>query len=315
MNFSIITPIHNEEKNIEEFLKQIENIDYNNNFFEIIFINDGSKDKSLKLLKQFQKKSKINSKIIKFQINKGRFESRIEGVKASKYNNILLLDAKCLIKNNTLKIIKELNQNIICGTVDTKKNSTTQNFLNLIRNKTYKSTKEDIFINQKNFDQIGKGTGLLFIKKSIFLKSIPKNIDKNSSDDTALFKNILKFEKILKTNKLQATYNSRQGLIKNLKHIFQRGPKFVDYYYKPNKNHFWLINLSIIFLTILIIQTIKYKLFFEILAIFLILNTIISTYLAKTIKDFIISFFLSPLFFSSFFLGILKGLIIKIYKK
>ena len=48
MNYSIIIPIHNEQNSIPKLLKELKKVLKNN---EIIIINDGSTDSSLKLLK------------------------------------------------------------------------------------------------------------------------------------------------------------------------------------------------------------------------------------------------------------------------
>lgn len=51
---SIIIPIYNGEKHLAECLDTIQNQTYTN--LEIICINDGSRDKSLSILKEYQKK-------------------------------------------------------------------------------------------------------------------------------------------------------------------------------------------------------------------------------------------------------------------
>ena len=49
--FSIVIPIFNEEKNIKQLVKEIYEQDGIKNKFELIFVNDKSKDESEKILK------------------------------------------------------------------------------------------------------------------------------------------------------------------------------------------------------------------------------------------------------------------------
>ena len=54
INVSIIIPCYNCEKYIEENLKSVLNQTFEN--FEVIYINDGSKDNTINILKQYEEK-------------------------------------------------------------------------------------------------------------------------------------------------------------------------------------------------------------------------------------------------------------------
>ena len=66
---SIIIALYNEEKTIIEILNRINKTKKNNYEYEIIVINDGSTDKSLKLL---QENSNLYNKLLDFKNNKGK---------------------------------------------------------------------------------------------------------------------------------------------------------------------------------------------------------------------------------------------------
>jgi glycosyltransferase involved in cell wall biosynthesis len=319
MNVSIITPIYNEEKNILKYLQACEKIQNLSKDSEIILINDGSNDKSLTIIKSYEKGKKLPIKLINFKKNQGRLKVRIEGAKKAKNKNLLFIDAKCLPNSQILREIQKENYEPISGNVVQKEKNTISRFFFLIRLKLYKNffgnTYKKTFINKDNFDKIPKGTGILFIDKDRFLNNQPENKSKNSSDDTALFWNIVKEKDVLKSSKVKITYNTRNDLKSSIKHLYERGPKFTDYYYKPSKAHFWLINSIIISLILSTYTTIKHEIILEMLIIIFVLLSTLCIYLSQKIKDFFILISLFPILSLIFFIGIIKGIILKIARK
>jgi dolichyl-phosphate beta-glucosyltransferase len=105
-SLSIIFPIFNEEKRLPSSLKVIKNfVNFNNfKFLEIIFINDGSKDKSNNLIKSFIKEKKFKRKVkiilSKNTINRGKGFSLKKGVSLSSAEWILTLDIDMSVKLN-----------------------------------------------------------------------------------------------------------------------------------------------------------------------------------------------------------------------
>jgi len=103
-SLSIIFPLFNEEKRLPSSLKLIKNfIDFHNfKFLEIIFINDGSKDKSNNLINSFIKKKKFKKKVkiilSKNTINRGKGFSLKKGVSLSSAEWILTLDIDMSVK-------------------------------------------------------------------------------------------------------------------------------------------------------------------------------------------------------------------------
>lgn len=110
-SISIIFPLYNEEKRLQASLFKIDAFLNKKKFkkIEIIFVNDGSKDSTLKLLKLFIKKSK-NKKIIKtisFKKNMGKGYALMQGVKFAKNDWILTSDIDLSVKLNQLLIWKK----------------------------------------------------------------------------------------------------------------------------------------------------------------------------------------------------------------
>ena len=85
---SIIIPIYNGEKHLAECLDTIQNQTYTN--LEIICINDGSRDKSLSILKEYQKKD--DRFIVIDQKNAGQSKARNEGIRRASGKYISFVD-------------------------------------------------------------------------------------------------------------------------------------------------------------------------------------------------------------------------------
>ena len=93
MKLSIIIPLYNEEKNIKLLYSQIIEVMHANKYhYEIIFINDGSQDKSYAELKKLRKKDK-KIRIINFYKNFGQTAAMNAGIKASRGEIIITIDA------------------------------------------------------------------------------------------------------------------------------------------------------------------------------------------------------------------------------
>lgn len=97
---SIIIPLYNVEKYIEECLKSILNQKYQN--FEVIIINDGSSDNSEDIVKSFESKfsGKLNLKTIN---NSGQAIARNIGLELSKGELIYFLDSDDYISPDLLQ--------------------------------------------------------------------------------------------------------------------------------------------------------------------------------------------------------------------
>ena len=116
-NLSIVIPVYNEDQYLETLFDEILKF-FNHQNVELIFVDDGSTDKSSELLKSFKNKSnyKFKLKIIKLEINSGKGKAIQVGINNSFGEYILLQDADLeldikdanemyqIIKNN--KIIK-----------------------------------------------------------------------------------------------------------------------------------------------------------------------------------------------------------------
>ena len=105
---SVVIPCYNGEKHIdkciESFLNQTKKPD------EIIIVDDGSEDKSMKIAKKYP------VKIIKHERNQGLAKTRNTGIKTAKHDIIIFIDADCIADRNLVKnILKNYNSEKIAG--------------------------------------------------------------------------------------------------------------------------------------------------------------------------------------------------------
>ena len=90
---SIIIPCYNEEAAIPFFYKEITKISSQmKNDFEFIFVNDGSKDETINIIKNYSKKDK-RVKYIHFSRNFGKEAAMLAGLKLSKGDYVAIMDA------------------------------------------------------------------------------------------------------------------------------------------------------------------------------------------------------------------------------
>ena len=93
MQLSFVIPCYNESESLPYFYPRlIQEAEKLNQTYEIIFVNDGSTDKTLEILKEFKKKDE-RIKIIHFRRNYGKATALNEGFKLSKGEIVFTLDA------------------------------------------------------------------------------------------------------------------------------------------------------------------------------------------------------------------------------
>ncbi len=111
MKISIIIPIYNEQDSIKPLINSISILTDNENAekWEILFVDDGSTDKTLEILQNDIVKL-VNAKIIQLQRNYGQTAAISAGIDNSKGNILVTMDAD--LQNDPLdipKLIKKLD--------------------------------------------------------------------------------------------------------------------------------------------------------------------------------------------------------------
>ncbi|MDE3143823.1 MAG: glycosyltransferase [Bacteroidota bacterium] len=108
INFSIIIPARNEEKNIIPCLQSIFNQNYPEYLFEVIVIDDHSTDETASLIKQFQQQHRnvklicLEDKLDGEKLNSYKKKAIENGIKSSAGDWIITTDADCAVTKNWL---------------------------------------------------------------------------------------------------------------------------------------------------------------------------------------------------------------------
>ena len=115
---SIIIPCYNEEETIPYFYDEINKVSKNmKNNFEFIFVNDGSKDRTLEVIKRYVKKDK-RVKYIHFSRNFGKEAAMYAGLELSSGDYIAIMDADLqdppALIPEMLSILEDTNSDYDC---------------------------------------------------------------------------------------------------------------------------------------------------------------------------------------------------------
>lgn len=99
IKFSIIVPVYNTEQYLERCFNSILNQTYKN--YEVIVVNDGSNDESLKIIKKYKEFICINQK------NQGLSMARNNGIKKASGDYLIFLDSDDYINTSLLEILSK----------------------------------------------------------------------------------------------------------------------------------------------------------------------------------------------------------------
>ena len=113
MLFSLVIPIYNVERYLERCVKSLLDQDISTSEYEIILVNDGTKDNSLAIAQKLEKDN-VNISVIS-QVNKGLSGARNTGLKNAIGKYVWFIDSDDSITGNCLK---ELYNFLEAGNLD-----------------------------------------------------------------------------------------------------------------------------------------------------------------------------------------------------
>lgn len=174
---SIIIPLYNKERFIDNTLNSVFNQSFKN--FEIIIIDDVSTDRSMDIVNKLNEENPGFLKILKNQSNQGVGYTRNQGLKRAVGDYILFLDAddqlvSTQVLNQLVLILENYNIDVLLlkrtypNFIDKPSYDRVQSFLEAIDNPLYKIT------NYENFAAYGDfpfgGSGSMIMKRTIAQK-------------------------------------------------------------------------------------------------------------------------------------------------
>ncbi len=171
MNFSIVIPVFNEEKNISLLVKKI-NFNLKNYKFEIIIVDDTSTDNSKKILLKLQKKFKKVRVLFRKNDIRDLSKSCVDGFKISKFDKIIVMDGDLQHNPKYIRKMLETQKKYKCDFVVAVRNlaNTRIKGLSLLRQAaSYTLIKFfNIFFGKKTIDPM---SGFFLFKKKIFFQN------------------------------------------------------------------------------------------------------------------------------------------------
>ncbi len=119
MDISVIVPLYNEDESLPKLFEWIERVMNENKFtYELIFVNDGSTDKSWDVIESLQKQSK-NVRGIKFRHNYGKSPALYCGFRAAQGDVVITMDADLQDSPDEIpglfSMIKDENLDLVSG--------------------------------------------------------------------------------------------------------------------------------------------------------------------------------------------------------
>ena len=120
MDISIVIPLYNEDESLPELYSWIERVMNKNDYsFEVIFINDGSTDRSWQVIQELQSQSPNHVKGIKFRRNYGKSPAVYGGFKEAEGDVVITMDADLQDSPDEIpelfRMIKEEGYDLVSG--------------------------------------------------------------------------------------------------------------------------------------------------------------------------------------------------------
>ena len=155
---SIIIPIYNSEKFLDNCLKSIQNQTFKN--FEVIMINDGSTDNSLAIINQYAEKD--NRFYVISQKNEGVCVARNQGIKLSTGKYILFVDSDDSLEEHALEYLVQI--------IEKEK-------VDLVRTNFYYINNDTIKPNDESLSYKGKITLTQEMKKNLIFEILDAKLN------------------------------------------------------------------------------------------------------------------------------------------
>jgi glycosyltransferase involved in cell wall biosynthesis len=293
-------------------------LDYPKDKYEIIVVDDGSTDHSAGIAKKYP------VRLIRLKANRGRIIARNVGAQAAKNEILMFNDARVVPEKKILERANMLTYQPLIPIVFSYDGARGgfKRLFHLLRCKIYSPSYQvseesvDHFITQENFDKAPKGTTNLICDRKLWLESQPMTQSKYINDDTRILRRIVETKPILRTSRISVYYSQRTGPRQVFLHIFERGPRFADYYLRPGGKYFPIYILLLFIFITLSVMTFLYPLKGILIGCFSLITAyvLVAINISQFSSDFLVVMIYFPIIFFAFGLGILKWQIMELLR-
>jgi glycosyltransferase involved in cell wall biosynthesis len=222
---------------------------------EIIFVDDGSTDNSVKIISELQKSHALGFKIkiIDEGKNVGRFVAILDGVRAAKAKSVLISNVRTLYQEDSLKAGVEFKSRYtsVMPAVRFNEHKSIYNLYwgrthQWIFRKHFEDWKKGFLITGDNFEDYVKGTGGFICDRDLFIEAcenIP--VQQPTSDDIFIMKYIAERGGTWVQDSYFIEWEPRQNLKEFMMRMWERGPGFVEYNLLHTKGYYWKIFVAV----------------------------------------------------------------------
>lgn len=327
--FSVVLPTYTGEEYIEKCLASLLNQDLvKSTECQVVVVIDGPNETLRQLVEQIApafEAASIPFLVCQLPKQSGRFEARKFGAERAQYAQLLFVDDRVTLRHDCFRALAASPRPVaLANIIEAEQPNSLSRLLYLLRKKIYGAkrwgaTADSYYITKDNFDRAPKGGAGLWVSKKVFLMACRQVIDANKgsnlahvSDDTKLLRHILEAEgSIYKSSEAVAYYHPRSSWRQEVTHLYQRGPKFIDYYLKPGTRFRPYLLASLLSPLVVIVLGVLFGwvvLGYTVAA--LALATILaSLYVAETVKDFFTNLVALPELGIIFSCGVAVGLV------
>lgn len=181
IKLSIVVPVYNVQDYVEKCLKSLQNLKIEN---EIIIVNDGSKDESLKIIEEFKKNNKNENIKIITQENKGLSGARNTGLREAKGKYVSFIDSDDFVE-------KKEYENLIEQTIMMKLDIGIGNIKYYYKENSFKNIE---IVRERKLEKENKQDGKNWLKLLVENKSYRPEVYDSIYNKEFLLKNNLFFK-------------------------------------------------------------------------------------------------------------------------
>ncbi len=241
--FSIIIIFHNEQAGLKNCLLSVLKQNYPQNKYQIILVNDSSKDNSVKTIQTLLQEPNIS--LINSDKPLGISTARNLAIKKAKGEILFFIDAHIYLQRNTLSIINQkLNQypqiSGVCGQYSAKEKNDYNVIRDLRRIINFKKAEQDFIIDLENFTTFSIAVGAY--KKEVFKNNFfPDHFENSAGEDVYVqLKAHHNGHKFLYTSDISAYHDAKLSLKKLLTKLTQeiKGTINIIIHSIENNDHF-----------------------------------------------------------------------------